>query len=1097
MKFCVLLLACIALFPQQFLLAQEVEDDPLADTRVIRRGGDEIIGIAPVYDSNTRTYRLTVEVSKYFTASEATLTDTVFRVLSYAGPVVDTRDISNYDITTLDADADGLSEIAAAWAVDSTIEITLLKANPYKLVTGSEAGWADTSIYQFPTPDYFHPGGAMINGPLLTSGDYDGDGIEDLAVAYLSGDSTGAWTDSLKLNLIGLTFDDSLRVTGSVSLIDQDIVLNHSPTFLDDRWNQPMRLFELNSGDFDGDGKEEILLAGREAVGPGGGWNLFVNLYSYDAGMGQWQQKLHEPIYARPDTATHPEYELLDIIVKTGFFNSTDSEQAVIGVTQFYRRSLYTQRAEPYMMAASFDGSLSRVTTSELLFAADTSTSNYLDRGYTANSIEIADINGDGLDEIVSVAGEVWSAPVVIYQLNQGLEFNEYASINFDEIDRPGYYADPIFTFGDVITDSAENRYIPELIYNQLMFSFDIGEDGSYQDIQFEERFSVDYGCWYPGGDAPYNCSSPMIAADLEGDVRLGTPRRSSITEILQPLVILNAPPIHFDVFGSQVHDVSQMYNDNESKFMSSYQKQSSESREVTTEFNKDWGISGTLSAEASYFGVSVSAYLTATYGEQFSKQQGSSSTVTVNIDVDAIEDDRIYATVLDYDVWEYPVYSGDKIQGHVLVVEPVMSENRWFPSKSWSGYSYIPEHEVGNILSYREYAKLEDNPAVDENGFIKGDYNNSFVLDGNSSYGWSLEFQDFQSSGATTQKEYGMEWGGSIGGWGVKLAVDGHYSEEQIRTQRSEVSEGLLLEVHLDALDLGLGEVSYRVTPYAYWADNGALVVDYAVQPELAQPGGTDTWWQKNYNSHSDPAFIMPWRYDPEKGFTLEDPVKRHQTKDITFFPEEPDAGDTVRVTARIHNFSLVNTPEEVGISFYIGDPDNGGQLIESIDGETRFHTQAAIPSRGMEIVSMQMEVPANVGMYPRIYGLIDPEQAIPQIHENNNKAWSILGKTTNSVNIDNDGHDNLPVVFDLQQNYPNPFNPSTTVNYSIAEPGMVTLAVYNILGKKVATLVSEHREPGSYSSLWDAGSLASGLYLYRLTSGDRSKTRKMMLIK
>ena len=84
----------------------------------------------------------------------------------------------------------------------------------------------------------------------------------------------------------------------------------------------------------------------------------------------------------------------------------------------------------------------------------------------------------------------------------------------------------------------------------------------------------------------------------------------------------------------------------------------------------------------------------------------------------------------------------------------------------------------------------------------------------------------------------------------------------------------------------MGLGEVGYSVTPYAYWATNGALNVDYAVKPELAPPGGTDIWWQAHYGDQPDPAFILPWRYDPEKGFGLQEAAKRYQTKDLTFIP-------------------------------------------------------------------------------------------------------------------------------------------------------------------------------------------------------------------
>lgn len=89
------------------------------------------------------------------------------------------------------------------------------------------------------------------------------------------------------------------------------------------------------------------------------------------------------------------------------------------------------------------------------------------------------------------------------------------------------------------------------------------------------------------------------------------------------------------------------------------------------------------------------------------------------------------------------------------------------------------------------------------------------------------------------------------------------------------------------------------------------------------------------------------------------------------------------------------------------------------------------------------------------------------------------------------------IPEKFELSQNYPNPFNPSTKINWQTPVAGYQTLKVFNILGNEVATLVSEWRDAGSYSIDFDASKLASGTYFYRLTIGDYSAVRKMMVIK
>jgi hypothetical protein len=89
------------------------------------------------------------------------------------------------------------------------------------------------------------------------------------------------------------------------------------------------------------------------------------------------------------------------------------------------------------------------------------------------------------------------------------------------------------------------------------------------------------------------------------------------------------------------------------------------------------------------------------------------------------------------------------------------------------------------------------------------------------------------------------------------------------------------------------------------------------------------------------------------------------------------------------------------------------------------------------------------------------------------------------------------IPTVYELGQNYPNPFNPSTVIKFSIPNSGLVTLKVFNILGQEVVTLVNEIKPIGIYEVSFDASNLTTGLYIYRIESGDFTATKKMMLIK
>jgi len=96
----------------------------------------------------------------------------------------------------------------------------------------------------------------------------------------------------------------------------------------------------------------------------------------------------------------------------------------------------------------------------------------------------------------------------------------------------------------------------------------------------------------------------------------------------------------------------------------------------------------------------------------------------------------------------------------------------------------------------------------------------------------------------------------------------------------------------------------------------------------------------------------------------------------------------------------------------------------------------------------------------------------------------------------IDNIERAAVPYTISLDQNYPNPFNPKTTIHYELQTTNDVELSVYNILGQRVATLVSETQKAGHHQVQWDADGLSSGIYYYKLTSGEFQQAKKMMLI-
>ena len=92
---------------------------------------------------------------------------------------------------------------------------------------------------------------------------------------------------------------------------------------------------------------------------------------------------------------------------------------------------------------------------------------------------------------------------------------------------------------------------------------------------------------------------------------------------------------------------------------------------------------------------------------------------------------------------------------------------------------------------------------------------------------------------------------------------------------------------------------------------------------------------------------------------------------------------------------------------------------------------------------------------------------------------------------------NDPLPAEYSLNQNFPNPFNPETHLEFGIPNLGFVSLKVYDILGKEVKTLIYEIKNPGRYKVVFDGSSLPSGIYYYKIESGNFSQVRKMILIR
>ncbi|HED37130.1 MAG TPA: T9SS type A sorting domain-containing protein [Ignavibacteria bacterium] len=153
----------------------------------------------------------------------------------------------------------------------------------------------------------------------------------------------------------------------------------------------------------------------------------------------------------------------------------------------------------------------------------------------------------------------------------------------------------------------------------------------------------------------------------------------------------------------------------------------------------------------------------------------------------------------------------------------------------------------------------------------------------------------------------------------------------------------------------------------------------------------------------------------------------------------------------------------------------------------------------KNLEIVNEFNSYSYRIGMY-----LYTPGEGVPTQNGFSNTAgakWIVFLYYDSSTITDVEVYRNLPNQFKLYQNYPNPFNPSTIINYQIPKDGLVSLKIYNVLGKEVETLVSRDQPAGKYQVTFNTSakgfSLPSGIYFYQLQAGNYIETKKMVILK
>ncbi len=886
-----------------------------------------------------------------------------------------TADHGSNDSLSIDLDGDGRPDPLHAWVERDSNDLQLVLTE----ISSEDFSWSKSHHFTV-------PGGPVRNDitprPIirLIEAQLDSDPLPEVIIAFTGEDNF--------IHIQVADFGTNLSsVEFGASTSDIELPFNSSDSDLLNRSSY----FDIAAADFDSDGLDEIAVLATEPITISGGrqnWQLYATFYDYDPSLSFESRFL-------PDTI--------------------DRSSAVL-FTQDNRDTLWLERIAA--VAADFSGD----GTPELAvnYNIDTNSSTrywYLQLMKPSPDFSTLDLDltkrnrhqnnsGSGGYPISILPFQLDDDPafeILTYDRNIGI-FDISPDLSTTKIGNG--YGPPTqsiersrrsITLTQLDTSDPNFGHLPEVVVTYLngaspkfyevatyKFTGD-GSPGSSLNLERDAEFDI------PSTNS--NTFITLATGDFGGNgVTIGAPRRYSRTIVEDPIVILNAPPIHFDLLNGQEFDVNRMFPLECNRepatqlllcpFHSRYTRTGTETSTITTSYTSSWSVGAT--AEGGFtipiIDVGVKASLSTKYSDSLNEFENSTTTVVVDVQATANSDDRIYATTVDYDIWEYPLLVDGVIVSHALFVKPTVRANTWIGSKSSVADGYRPRHEPGNLLSYRQNARAGAN-------LIRNISGDRFGIDSSSAFLWSLTktTNDTTSSTDTIQFEIGGSASFDIPVPFIpNFSANGDYSTEDVTTRSTSVTDSQGLRVALAETDSSIPGTDYFVTPYMYWNRAGSLVLDYAVE----LPAGTNsipTFWGQRYGQKPDPAFILPKRLDPEKGFPVIVEKARTQCRHIAIDELEPRRGQTVNIKAQINNFSLLNLGSSFRIRFYQGNPSQEGSTLigEKIHG-------TGIPSRDFVIVSQSWTIPNNLAEnFVEIYVVIDPENQIDEIHEDNNLGW------------------------------------------------------------------------------------------------------------
>jgi hypothetical protein len=826
------------------------------------------------------------------------------------------------------------------------------------------------------------------NNPFLdlTTGYFSGDGRQQVVLAYDGAD------DNLRLEIYDIHDGFRLRKTAEIT---PTIPGTYSP--------------RVAAGDVNGDGVDEIGLVyvydSNKYIG--------LSVYSIEKDLqGNWtltETYRSAPVYLdNYNFAGTLRIAAGDIVPEADPLSRADEFSVVVNGIIYYENIGWRQlEAKLFLYDPDAKDPFSIIKESGPI-GAGAESNHYISAtgvglavGNVLPSTNVISSTYD-TDEIVVIWPRQFSSNTYAFLRRDLIVLSRNSDGNFNETTYQfpcysNHSALDTLAIGDLDQDMENEIVVVELAEGgcsaPLGFHMDVFKPESLTSGPITPSYSLSYGA------APRAFN--LALGDFTGEsIRVGPPTYRVQSKMVSPEVFLNLPPMHRDIIKvNGTNEEIKISNGADA----TYSAANTQSEQSTSESKREWSLSTGLEMSVGGGGSKVKTSLDNTYGKNFSKS-------TTDITAKSFEDttkadyyDQVIYNSTNYAVWEYPVYGvqensqdGPPTISVVFPLANITNHPDTTQGRLCDENFYAPSHQTYNVWSYEPIAgaaSFGDFGSSIDSKSTTGGTQISVGMSAVNEASRSNSFHDQISAGLeySYENSFKIPLIGSAWDFSFRAYAKGSYGSESISTLSTKFTQQSNVQVNIPS---NPDPSIYTTVAYLYWAKAGYLVLDYQTQP---QDSGA---WQ--LYTLSDPAFILPWIGfpDPATGQFPAPPDpdappcgidKQLFTHDIQVKPAYAQNGDTVTITATVHNFSNVNPPSPVTVGFYLGYPAGNNNI-----GSCTVPASNLDRDNGPQQCHYDWTVTGSAGE-EKIYAVIDPGNALDEMHDeddviNNNIGYGLL---------------------------------------------------------------------------------------------------------